>query len=527
MSDKEADLLRPEAYPPPYPSRLECRTTHISWVFLSEHDAYKVKRPVNFGFLDFTSCEKRRAACEAEVTLNRRLAPNTYLGVVPVFADAHGRLQFAPPTAQIVDWAVHMRRLPDNGRADTLCDANLLSLEHMDRLAARLAQFHAAARRADDVNHFGTVEALTLNVEENFEQAAGDIARFITTTQAEEVTRWQLDFLREHEALINARIKHGHICEGHGDLRLEHVYFGPNDTIHVLDCIEFNQRFRCGDVCSDIAFLAMDLAWHEQVPLAERLLARYALEANDYGLYRLVDFYESYRAYVRGKIACFITHDLSLSREHQITAAQQARSYFLLALGATRKPLAPSRLIAVGGLIASGKSTIAEQLARAIAAPIVEADRTRKSMLGIAPTDSAGGQAWHGAYNASMTERVYHELLNRADAVLSSHRTVIIDASFRSASFRSAARALATRHNIPFHFIECRSSDEVCKKRLVARAQHNSVSDARIELFDTFKSQYEPVTELCESEYIVLNTTFALRDSMNTLQRWLEDLHDP
>src|SRR4029453_13548021 len=203
------------------------------------------------------------------------------------------------------------------------------------------------------------------------------------------------------------------------------------------------------DTCADVAFLSMDLSRLGRTDLAERFLARYARDANDYDLYRLVDFYESYRAYVRAKIACLRIRqtrgDRALERE--------ARTCLLLALSADRPPLAPAAVIAVGGLPGSGKTTITDQLSREIGCPAIDADRTRKHLLGVSPTTSLRSAAWTGAYDPSVSGRVYGEMIRRADAVLGSGRSVVLDASFRSVGLRAMARGLAERRGLPFRFV--------------------------------------------------------------------------
>ncbi len=318
------------------------------------------------------------------------------------------------------------------------------------------------------------------------------------------------------------RIAQGRIRDGHGDLRLEHVYVGPGGAIRVLDCIEFNERFRYADVCADIAFLSMDLAAHGRVDLAERLLATYAREADDYDLYSVVDFYESYRAFVRGKVASMLANDEGADPTTRRRAAQEARRYFLLALSSDRQSLLRPAVIAIGGVIASGKSAIANRLSAELSAPVIETDRTRKSVLGVNALRPLHEPAWSGAYSADFSDRVYDELFRRAGAVLASGRPVVLDASFRSAPLRRRARDLAKAHGVPFRFIECRATPEVCRERLVEREGQPTVSDGRLAIFDEFCARYEPVVELEADEHLVLDTTKPVEDSLETLRQSLE-----
>jgi aminoglycoside phosphotransferase family enzyme/predicted kinase len=519
MADLPRDLLRPSAFPVPPPS-VELVQTHASWVFLAGADVYKVKKPVDFGFLDFRSLGQRRDACEAEVRLNRRLAPDVYRGVLPVRRDARGDLRIGGPegeTGEIVDWAVHMRRLPDEHRADRLLDHGALGGEEVDALADRLAAFHEGARCDAETGRFGEPEVVRGNVEENFVQTRGVAERCLAARDIAEIESRQTSFVRVHADRFRARVAGGRVRDGHGDLRLEHVYFGP-DRIEVIDCIEFNDRFRFADVCADIAFLSMDFAWHGRVDLAERLLARYARASDDYDLYALVDFYEGYRAYVRGKVSLMLAADPGAGDALRRRAEEEARRYLLLALSASRPPVTPPGLVCVGGVVACGKTTVAEHLARALAAPVVEADRTRKHLLGVAPSVHIEERPWQGAYDPAWTERVYAELLRRARVVLASGRSVILDASFRTRDLRERARALALASGVPFLFVECRVDPDVARERLRRRESESGTSDARLPMFDDFRARFESPDELAETEHLVLDTGLPLESSLAALR---------
>jgi uncharacterized protein len=530
MGSLKDDLLDPGAYPAPGPQRIELAETHISWVFLAGDDVYKVKKPVDFGFLDFRTLPLRRAACEAELRLNARLAPGTYLGLVPVRRDAAGRHRIGggEDEGEIAEWAVHMRRLSDDVRADVRLGRGALSGEAVDAVAVRLAAFHASARCDEETARYGRPEAIGRSVEENFAATRPVIARFLRPEDAAEIEGSELGFLREHGALFERRIAEGRVRDGHGDLRLEHVYLGAGGDLRIIDCIEFNDRFRYGDVCADLAFLSMDLAFHGRVDLAERLLARYAREANDFDLYALVDFYEGYRAYVRGKVATLLAADEGADEPLRLRAAAEARRYFLLALSADRRSLLSPSVVAVGGIIASGKSTVAAALGAAMGAPVVDADRTRKHFLGVGATVPVHEEPWRGGYDPAVTEKVYAEVLRRAAVVLASGRPVVVDASFRSGAMRAAARALAGAHGVPFRLVECRAAADVCRARLAERERREGVSDGRLAIFDDFCSRFEPVTELGTDERFVVDTTGSPEESLAAakahLDTWPEGL---
>lgn len=519
-------LLDRAAYPPECGGvEVQLIETHLSWVFLVGRDVYKVKKPVQFSFVDFSTLASRRAACDAEVVLNGRLSPEVYLGVVPI-VEISGALRVGgdgPP----VEYAVHMRRLSDDVRGDVLASRGELRDDEIDRWAELLARFHEGARCDAHTTSFGTVASILGNVEENFAQTREVLERRITPAEANEIRGYQRAFLETHGALFDARCTAGRVRDGHGDLRLEHVYVDPAGPT-IIDCIEFNERFRFADVAADLAFLSMDLRWHARVDGAERLMAKYARASNDYDLYALVDFYESYRAFVRGKVCSMLEADEGASDELRERAATDARRYFRLALAAERPPLLAPRVVAIGGWMAAGKSTIAELVGDLLAAPILDADRTRKSMLGVASTRFVGESAWKGAYDPAFTEHVYAELYRRAGVVLDAGRSVVLDASFRSPGMRAAARALAEKHGTPFLMIECRAPVAVCRQRLAARERGAHVSDGRLQVFDDFLARFEAVTEIVAAEHLVLDTTtplFALAARLRgALPTWPQDL---
>jgi len=511
METKAVDLLLPG---------MELRETHISWVFLGRDEAFKVKKPVSLGFLDFSTIEKRREACEAEVRLNRRLAPDVYRGVVPVIRDAFGRHRFGPD-GNPVDWAVHMKRLPDSHRADVRLERGELTGEDIELVAGRVARFHHECGPSAVAESFGTVEAIRFNVLENFEQTSSTIGQYLGADRVKELEAWQLRFLEERRSLFEERLRSGRIRDGHGDLRLEHVYLGDRGEVTILDCIEFNERFRFADVCADVVFLAMDLAWHDRVDLAERFIARYAREAGDYDLYPLVDFYQSYRAFVRGKITSMTAGDEAASLKARELAAAEARRYFLLALASERQALVPAAVIAVGGVIASGKSTLANALGREMPAAVVDADRTRKQLAGVALDHPLPESPFAGFYSPEFTRGVYSELCRRASAVLASGRPVILDASFRARAHRVEAKRLARANGMPFVFVECRAPDEICRERLREREKKRTVSDGRIEVFDDFARSWEQVDELDPSEHVILDTSESVAANLEILAKTL------
>ncbi len=506
---------RPVVAPHPPPALasidgLELRETHVSWVFLGRREVLKVKKPVSFGFLDFRTLEQRRVACLEEVRLNARLAPDVYLGVVPLLMDdeGHVRVGTADESGRVAEWAVRMRRLDDARRVDVRLERGTLLRSDVDLVADRIAEFHASARVDARTARYGSAAAITQAVRENFDATREAIARHLTPDEAEELERWQTAFLCDNAELLAKRAIQGRVREGHGDLRLEHVYLPEGDRdLEILDGIEFAERYRCVDVAADIAFFAMDLAAHGRVDLAERFIARYASASQDFDIYGVIDFYESYRAHVRAKVATLLAADPGAPPSLVEAAEADARRHLLLALASERRSILAPAVVAVGGIIASGKSTTAERLGEALSAPVIDADRTRKEILGVRPTEPVHERAWVGAYDPGFSEHVYDEVFRRAAVVLASGRPVVLDASFRSRAHRARVEALARRFGARFVLVECSASPAVCRARLEERARTASVSDGRLAVFDEFCRRFEPMTELGPSDRVVLDTT--------------------
>ena len=506
------DLKTPEAYPAPRPTTIRLITTHISWVFITDHDVWKLKRPVDYGFVDYTTLARRRHFCHEEVRVNSRLAPGVYLDVVPVRLD-QGRHSFTS-SGTVVDYAVRMRRLAETANAESLLRHGQLTHDHLARLAARLAAFYATSPATA---RLGSLDILRANVEENFDQVRTFVGRFVESKTFEAVRAWQLGWLERKATLFEARQEQGRIRDGHGDLRLEHVYF-EGDDILVIDAIEFNERFRVADVAADVAFLAMELDARGRPDLAENFLADFAMESADYDLYAVVDFYLSYRAWVRGKVASFLADDPSTGPEKAQRKSREAEQLFALAHTYSKPPNQAGPVVAVGGLIGAGKSTLARSLRRSLGIPVVDSDRTRKALAGVPATKQASA----GAYSGEFTRQTYDELFRRADVVLSSGRGVILDASFRSRDLRLRARELASRHGRPFRFVEAICDDVTLRARLRARAAAGmSVSDATEELLDRFRRDFEPVAELPTDEHVSVDTTLPVSAQVEAVRRTL------
>ncbi len=297
-------LLDPEIYPD-HPRTIKLIETHISLLFLTGNHVYKVKKPVDFGFLDFTSLEKRKYFCEQEVKLNRRLSPDIYLGVVRITKE--GNQILLDGKGELVEYAVKMKQIPEEFLMDKLLEKKQVTSKMIEAVSEKLVNFYFAAETNDRIKSFAKPERVKQDTDENFEQTEKYIEVTIPREVYKEVKNRTNDFFRTKEKIFYQRIVSDRIRDCHGDLRLEHIFWG--DEISIFDCIEFNERFRYTDVAADIAFLAMDLDYHGRQDLSEHLIRAYVGESGDHGLIEVLDFYKCYRAYVRGKVESFRLDD--------------------------------------------------------------------------------------------------------------------------------------------------------------------------------------------------------------------------
>lgn len=482
-----AALLRPAAYPDAA-GKIVHLETHISHVFLAGEYAYKLKKPVDFGFLDFTTPEKRRAACADEVRLNARLAPDIYLGVVPVCHGGtgyHVRPQGCAPGETEAEVLVHMRRFPQEGLLDHLATAGKLTPDIMADVARQLAQFHATAGRGPETDRFGSVDSVRAPVIQNFIQTAPYIGRTVSAATHARLRAYSEEFLHNHSTLFAERVRAGKIVDGHGDLHLRNMC-KLNGRVLIFDCIEFNPALRAGDVMNDIAFLIMDLDHRVLAAHANRFLNEYLEQTRDYAGLKLLDFYFVYRACVRAKVMSFES-DSTLAERRALE--QEAASYFDLA-EQILAPRAPGLLITCG-VSGSGKTTLARNAAESLDAVVVRSDAVRKHLAGI-PLTLRGVQSGSDIYTPAMTERTYAALLQHAREVIASGRWVILDAVYGKQDERTAASALAHELGVPFGILYCEAPRTELKHRLTQRAaEGHDISDATVVVLEQQLTRFE------------------------------------
>ena len=448
--------------------------THIGVVFLLGDLAYKLKKPVDLGFLDFSARETRERVCHREVELNRRLAPDVYLGV----SDVTG------PDGSVCDHLVVMRRMPENRRLSTLVRRGVPLAVTIRALARRIAAFHARADRGPAIDADETRDAVRNRWRDSFAQVRPFHGTVLDPATAIEIEALAEEFLAGREALFDRRIAEGHVVDGHGDLLADDI-FCVEDGPRVLDCLEFDDHLRHVDVLDDVAFLAMDLERLGAPEPAAQLITAYREFSGDPAPPALLHHYLAYRAFVRVKIACL------RSAQGDPEAAELARDYAEIALRHLR--LGRVRLILVGGAPGTGKSTVAGGLADRLGATLLQSDRLRKELAGLTPAPRSAEGYRQGLYDSRHTDATYAELARRAGVLLSLGETVVLDASWSAARHRRLAADAAELAGSPVLAVRCQVPETVAAQRITTRTP--GLSDATPQIAHRLAADADPWPE--------------------------------
>jgi uncharacterized protein len=486
-------LSKATAYPHAVET-VEVRQTHISVVFLAGPYVYKVKKSVNLGFLDFTTLDLRRHFCDEEVRLNRRLAPNVYLGVVPVARTSAG-LE-VEGQGETIEWAVKMARLPEEATLQKRLERGEVTGELLTTLAQKIAWFHAHAESGPRIVAFGRFEVVASNARENFDQTAPQVGFTVSRQVFDRVKTLSDQELVRLRPLIEDRANRGVPRDTHGDLHLDHVYLFPEreppGDLVIIDCIEFNERFRFADPVADMAFLAMDLRFHGRRDLAGVFVESYFTASGDRDGLALLPFYTAYRAAVRGKVEGFELLEKEVPQAEREGALMRARAHWLLALGQLEQPGRKPCLVLAGGLPGTGKSTLARHLADRAGFTVVRSDVVRKELAGVPPHSSARSTFGEGLYSTEWTDRTYAECLTRAKVLLFGGARVIVDATFAEESKRLLFLEAANRLGVPAALLLCHADPQVVESRLDHR--QGDASDADLAVYHQATAIWEPLS---------------------------------
>ena len=509
------ELSRPTAYSYQVGS-VEVHQTHISVVFLAGPFVYKIKKRLDLGFLDFTTLEKGQHFCAEEVRLNRRLAPDVYVGVVPI-AQVANRL-VVEADGEVVEFAVKMRRLPDDATLRARLVHGTLTVATLEELGRRIADFHRGAASGPEIARWGRWDVVARNARENLEQSQEHVGTSLSLAVHARLVGLLERRLGELRTLIDDRAARGAPRDTHGDLRLDHVYLFPDrappDDLVVIDCIEFNERFRYADPIADMAFVFMDLVRHGRRDLADAFAEAYFEAANDPDGNRLLPFYVAYRAAVRGKVRGMAAGEEELSAAERVAAVAEARTHWLLCLSELEEPQKRPCLVMVGGLPGTGKSTVATELSRRAGLEVVSSDRVRKKLAGKAPADDASAEFGEGIYTADWNERTYAACLERAREIIFEGGRVLVDASFREESRRSLFLDAAHDWGVRSLFLRCRTEPETVRERLAHRDGHGS--DADWAVYRRAVEAWEGLSEKTERRYRIVSTEGPLSESVES-----------
>jgi uncharacterized protein len=506
-------LLDPASYPEK-PHAITHHETHISHVFVGDSHVYKIKKPVNLGFLDFTSLERRRLFCREEVRLNGRLAADFYLGVSAIYSEKNEYSFIKGTVAEVAEYAVKMRRIPEERLLYNLIREGRLLYREIEPVGLRLARFHAEVPeyRGGMYGGLGSVIATT---EENHEEIRPFIGLTLDQRLYDDIVEYTRGFIRQWKELFAKRMKDGLVREGHGDLHSEHICLTQPPII--IDCIEFNKRFRISDILDDIAFLLMDLEFRGRFDLARALFKAYFSVQRDALVSQLLRFYKIYRAVVRGKIEGIKARNLPDEDERR-QALRNAREYYGLADHYMKSVGAHFNPVVLVGASGSGKSAIAKGLLPD--ATLLRSDLVRKELVGQKSDQHTYVKYGVGIYAEEITAETYHLITQRAVEEARSGRRVIVDATFLKEEQRLAFFGACCAAGLNPFFVYCFAPEPVLRKRIEQRIKEiEDASDGHLEILEKQLEVMKEPAEIPFFRVLRLNTD----ENLETIQKALHD----
>jgi uncharacterized protein len=492
-------MLLPEFYPHPVTMPIELIQTHASVVLLTGDFAYKLKKPVNFGFLDYSTIANRKHFCEEEIRLNQRGAKELYLAVLPISQQGH-KYQFGHD-GEVVDYAVKMLQFPQSALLSNLFESGQITSDDIVEMGQVVARFHAEAQTSEYISSFGTVAKIRQSIDNNYRQTEKYIGRSQTQPQYTETKAYTDRFLIENEQLFLDRIAGGFIRECHGDLHLRNICYWQHKIL-LFDCIEFNEPFRFVDTMYDVAFAVMDLEARGRKDLANRFLNAYAEQTGDWAGLQVLPLYLTRQAYVRAKVTSFLLDDPGISIKDRVAALAAATNYYRQAWEYTRTK--QGRLIMISGLSGSGKSTLGQRIAESVGGIQIRSDAVRKHLGGI-PLLAKGDDS---LYTPEMTARTYQKVLLLGTKLAVQGFTVILDAKYDRQSLRTAVINLAQSEGIPLDIIHCTAPTSTLVDRLAQRT--GDIADATVDLLASQQAAWEDFSPI-EAQYVsTIDTTVDL-----------------
>ncbi len=478
--------------------------THISWVLLTGKFAYKIKKPVNFGFLDFSSLKNRKIFCEQELQLNQRLAASIYLEVVSITGTADK--PHISQKGEAFEYAVKMQEFPQSCQLDQMLAAGELNLEHMDAFALKVAEFHQAIPVANKAMDYGSLDSIEQPVADNFLQIHNKLTDNSFHAALNKLKLWSDTEFSKLTSIFTQRKLDGFVRECHGDMHLRNLVWLDNKPV-VFDCIEFNPAFRWIDVISDIAFLVMDLQDRKQLQFANRFLNTYLEVTGNYNGLSVLKFYLCYRAMVRAKVN---TLRLSQALENKDITTEETDALFseiktYLELATEYIHATSPQLIIMRGFSASGKSSVSQKLLDTLGAIRIRSDVERKRLFSISTADKSASEIDAGIYSSRASQQTYEKLLELSEVIIKAGYSVIVDAAFLKYTQRETFSALANRLSVPFKILNVTATAEVLRQRIVARKQ--GVSDADLTVLEHQLANTQALKENELNSVISIDTT--------------------
>lgn len=495
--------------------QLELIETHVSWVILTGKYAYKIKKPIDFGFLDFSSLKKRKHFCEEELRLGQLFAPEIYLAVVPITGTIE-HPQINGDTGPILEYAIKMCEFSQDNLLSALLKQGKLSTSLIDKLGQLIAEFHKKTSIAPKNSRFGLPREVHAPTQQNFEQIIPLLSDPKDIAQIKKLEIWANEQFAEHKKLFKERKEKGFIRDCHGDLHLANIILYHGKLI-LFDRLEFNEDLRWTDIITDLAFLVMDLAGKKQPKLANQLINTYLQFTEDYEGLNLLAYYLSYRAVVRAKIALFRLNQKDLNNKEKLEIRADYYNFINLAESYI-KPKKPS-LIIMHGLVGSGKSTIAKKIAIEYGAIQISSDIIRKKIFNLSLYEKSNSIPYGGIYTSESTDKTYNKLLNLAEIIIKAGVIVIIDATFLLHSQRIMFYNLADFLKVPFYILYSQTNDLKLKQRIKKRAiRNNSISEANSIILEYQKKLIEPLSN-SEKQY-----TLVINEKLSTFKNALNNI---
>ncbi len=506
-------MLQPAFYPHRVTEPVQLIQTHASFVLLTGDYTYKIKKPVDFGFLDYSTLEKRQHFCTQEFLMNRRTAPEIYLEILPIVQTGNlfkfgSKLHNTTSTEIAVEYTLKMREFPQSSLFLSLLEHGLLTDQLMVDLGREVANFHSTTISNSYIRTFGEVSQIRTAIDQNYLISQKYIGGPQTQTQYQETKDYSDAFFAENQDLFDLRIANNKIRECHGDLHLRNIALWQ-DKILLFDCIEFNEPFRFVDVMYDVAFTVMDLESRGRRDLGNVFLNTYIEQTGDWEGLQVLPLYLSRQAYVRAKVTSLMLDDTAISTAEKAEVSQTAGHYYKQAWEYTKTR--QGKLTLMSGLSGSGKSTVARYLARRTGAVHIRSDAVRKHLGGI-PVNERGGP---DLYSDEMTAQTYGRLLELGIMLAERGWDVILDAKFDRQNWRTNAINLAKSHGLPLQIIYCTAPIEVLRERLQQR--RGDIADATAELLSSQQAAFEPFTELEQISLNIVDTVQDLEVQLNLI----------